>query len=367
MSDSGRLAIKNWSSYQQYKDRRPPWIKLHRDLLDDFAFSTLSVESRAILPMLWLLASEEDGTVTASPQDIAWRLRWPIEDVRLDELIDKGFLIPAEATPWKSPWPSRHVSAELRARVLAKTGGRCIDCSSAQLVEIDHIIPVSKGGNSDESNLQPLCRKCNRKKRVQIRVALRSNGYAVAQQCVVPRTTETEADIEAEKELQTTDSGERTPALVPFTSTAALITTPHVNGSVLRAFDSWRRVMGHAAAKLTPKRKRAIEARLKDSTIEEIEQAIEGCKGSAFHQGDNDQRTVYDDIALICRDREHVEKFMRIATAPVQPRTGKLMDAIQGSSKLFLEHMKATRPYDGAEFFKTHGPDGHPLKGNGGK
>jgi hypothetical protein len=28
------LRVKNWSEFQHYKDRNPPWIKLHRTLLD---------------------------------------------------------------------------------------------------------------------------------------------------------------------------------------------------------------------------------------------------------------------------------------------------------------------------------------------
>ena len=29
------LIPKNWSQFQHYKGRRPPWIKLHRALLDE--------------------------------------------------------------------------------------------------------------------------------------------------------------------------------------------------------------------------------------------------------------------------------------------------------------------------------------------
>jgi 5-methylcytosine-specific restriction endonuclease McrA len=29
---------------------------------------------------------------------------------------------------------------------------------------MDHIVPVSKGGKTEESNLQTLCRRCNRTK-----------------------------------------------------------------------------------------------------------------------------------------------------------------------------------------------------------
>ena len=38
---------------------------------------------------------------------------------------------------------------------------RCLSCGKECALHIDHVIPVSKGGTSDISNLQPLCRSCN--------------------------------------------------------------------------------------------------------------------------------------------------------------------------------------------------------------
>jgi hypothetical protein len=29
------IRIKNWAQFQHFKDRKPPWVKLYRDLLDD--------------------------------------------------------------------------------------------------------------------------------------------------------------------------------------------------------------------------------------------------------------------------------------------------------------------------------------------
>ena len=88
------LIPKNWSQFQHYKGRRPPWIKLHRALLDDYAFHTLPAASRALAPCLWLLASEYDGgNITASPTEIAFRLRMFETEFldALNPLVTSGF------------------------------------------------------------------------------------------------------------------------------------------------------------------------------------------------------------------------------------------------------------------------------------
>lgn len=52
----------------------------------------------------------------------------------------------------------------VRDRILAKFGNKCCYCNSTENLEIDHIIPLSKGGKEDEINMQVLCRACNRRK-----------------------------------------------------------------------------------------------------------------------------------------------------------------------------------------------------------
>jgi len=48
-----------------------------------------------------------------------------------------------------------------RERILERDGHKCVHCGSAEKPHIDHKVPVSKGGTSDDSNLQVLCEKCN--------------------------------------------------------------------------------------------------------------------------------------------------------------------------------------------------------------
>jgi hypothetical protein len=43
-----RPRVKNWTQFQHYRHRRPPWIKLHHGLLDDFAWHRLPEASRAL-------------------------------------------------------------------------------------------------------------------------------------------------------------------------------------------------------------------------------------------------------------------------------------------------------------------------------
>jgi 5-methylcytosine-specific restriction endonuclease McrA len=52
---------------------------------------------------------------------------------------------------------------EWNAKMLAH-GGACVQCGSTSHIEIDHIIPISKGGTNNIENLQPLCRSCNASK-----------------------------------------------------------------------------------------------------------------------------------------------------------------------------------------------------------
>lgn len=41
----------------------------------------------------------------------------------------------------------------------------CVACGSTEKITADHIIPVARGGEHSESNLQPLCGSCNSSKR----------------------------------------------------------------------------------------------------------------------------------------------------------------------------------------------------------
>lgn len=93
-----QIKINNWSSYQSYKDRKPPWIRFHKTMLDNFEYHAMSANARALLPMLWLLASEYKdptaGIIDISYKKIAFRLRQP-EDIiiaTIEEIKGSDFI-----------------------------------------------------------------------------------------------------------------------------------------------------------------------------------------------------------------------------------------------------------------------------------
>ena len=58
----------------------------------------------------------------------------------------------------------RTIPSFLRKEVLERYYHRCCECYSDRRLEIDHIYAWSKGGYTEESNLQVLCKSCNMKK-----------------------------------------------------------------------------------------------------------------------------------------------------------------------------------------------------------
>ena len=63
---------------------------------------------------------------------------------------------------------SRRISQDVKDKVWRRDEGKCVECSSNENLEFDHIIPHSKGGANTYRNIQLLCEKCNRSKSAKI-------------------------------------------------------------------------------------------------------------------------------------------------------------------------------------------------------
>jgi hypothetical protein len=86
----------------------------------------------------------------------------------LDKVRDRTTLRRAR----KAGATGSHTAAQFRALIEA-TGGICLCCGRHFTDDLrpteDHIVPLSKGGSDDITNIQPLCHSCNCSKYVKIK------------------------------------------------------------------------------------------------------------------------------------------------------------------------------------------------------
>lgn len=90
-------------------------------------------------------------------------------------------------------------------------------------------------------------------------------------------------------------------------------------GPVEHVFEHWRVEFGHPRSQLDPKRRRVIQAALKTYDEATLRAAISGYRNSPHHMGQNERRTVYDDIELFLRDATHIENGLKFARGPPPP------------------------------------------------
>jgi len=86
--------------------------------------------------------------------------------------------------------------------------------------------------------------------------------------------------------------------------------------STQELFNYWQAAMNHPRAIFDAKRKRKVVQALKlGYSLADLKKAIDGCSKTPYNMGQNDNGQVYDDISLIFRDADHIERFMNNATS----------------------------------------------------
>ena len=164
--------IKNWGKFQHFKDRRPLWIKLYRDILDNAEWHRLPAESAKGLVSIWLIGSESNGLVP-DLESLAFRLRlsekatekiltdlfvndFLVDSSDTEDLLADETLTPAQQIAKKNGFGSRYIPDEMKRFVLARDKAACVECGSKDRLEFDHREPISRGGESVVENLQIL-------------------------------------------------------------------------------------------------------------------------------------------------------------------------------------------------------------------
>ena len=125
------MRIKNWSKFQHFKDRRPPWVKLYRDILDDIQWHELDPLAAKVLVMLWLIASEDDGRIPDS-KTLAFRLRLPESKtkeiiIKLSHWLDQSD-IDLISTGYQDDLPETETETETETEKETKKKSTVVSC-----------------------------------------------------------------------------------------------------------------------------------------------------------------------------------------------------------------------------------------------
>jgi hypothetical protein len=137
-----------------------------------------------------------------------------------------------------------------------------------------------------------------------------SNGVTSAR--VTPSITPPEVEGEVEEQTALSDESDLERARNRLQAS-----------SEQQVFDAWMKATGKTGATiLTDKRRRVIRGALKLYALADVIDAVQGWQHSPHHRGENERRTVYNDLELLLRDAEHIERFRdlnRNGSAP-EPR-----------------------------------------------
>lgn len=267
-----------------------------------------------------------------------------VDNGTLDDFTDEGRTFTCRVSGWTSDQDlataaerQRRYRARLqngtglantqRERIFRRDEYQCLACEATTELVIDHIIPRSKGGSSDDDNLQTLCDQCNKDKGTS------ATDYR--------RSALRDSDGTLRPMTKVTNTGQDRTGQLIGEAKASPVERPSI---VADLFAYWQTTTGHPQAKLTKDRRAKIEARLREGyTAEQIRKAIDGAARAAFV---NESGKRFDDIELICRSGSKLESFIergngdgpsagsvtRIGPRPQRPSAGDLIDEIRANA-----------------------------------
>ena len=115
-----RCRIPNWHEYQHYKNRNPPWVKLHTKTLDNELFEDMPDSTKAHWMLMWIIASRTDNDLRFDAEWVARKIgaNTPVD---LPMLVERGFIEVFEddrkpQAPRKPPASKPHASPKALPR-----------------------------------------------------------------------------------------------------------------------------------------------------------------------------------------------------------------------------------------------------------
>lgn len=161
-----KVIIDNYKKdYAQYIQDVPKYV-MDNDEAGFYSRLGLAVIDESVLNVEYKFSYTSDGGMAQRSFSV------PMNEENIAELINQlesRLSLEALAKEQRAM-----MTTKLRTQIKERDNYTCCQCGNSVfaepnlLLEIDHIIPVSKGGLTQENNLQTLCWKCNRNKGARI-------------------------------------------------------------------------------------------------------------------------------------------------------------------------------------------------------
>lgn len=157
-----KIIIDNYKKeYNQYIQGVPDYV-LDNDEDGFYSRLGLAIIDEAILNVEYKFTYTSDGGMAQRSFTI------PMDEENIIELISR--LESKLSLQAQTKEQRALMTTKLRTYIKARDNFTCCQCGNSTkaepnlLLEVDHIVPISKGGLTIEDNLQTLCWKCNRSK-----------------------------------------------------------------------------------------------------------------------------------------------------------------------------------------------------------
>lgn len=255
------------------------------------------------------------------------------DDPELLMLSDRAFRVWVRALPWSRERVTDGVVTTKAADFLSSQDRAPID----ELVEAGLWEPIPEGWyivgydecqetSDDIERLSNAGKKGNevrwkrhRKMQGNIRIGSRSDPI------VIPSESESESELTTVvPSLTRRDNGTFYPsALVEEVNAKSKIPLSEKTrtGDEETVFTAWKKATGKEKSRLDPKRRKCITRALANYPLGDVLAATRGWRHSPHHRGENERHTIYNDLTLLLRDADHIEKFRDLELFGAPPRS----------------------------------------------
>lgn len=174
--ESGKLSLTNASEIQSFFQQEKPHKEVKKKILQESCGKSKRETQKIIQEFttkpqkfLKLILNERLMNKVIKVQD---NLNIDSELQLIETLLDQKILefkLYTKSRAQRGSKSQRYIPKLIKKEIYENADYKCESCKSYKNLQIDHIRPISQGGNSSKENLQLLCFACNQRRFIKAR------------------------------------------------------------------------------------------------------------------------------------------------------------------------------------------------------